>query len=365
MSLAALVNGTLYSRAKGIRVSRSLGAFAGFFEIVSSADENQRLPIRINDRIQIVTGFGQVLLTGFVEALSVRQDAGTHEIRASGRDITADLIDSTLKTKQFNGPIGFLDLITRVLQAQGLGSIKVVNQAGQLAEIKESELIAGEIGESAFGFLERYARRVQAILTTNEDGAILVMRAGTARAQGALTRQTGNPLNNIIESSIDLNVASRFGAYSCQSQLAPAGVNFEGTAEQVIEQSGGASDAGVRASRFFEFEAETAMDAQACRDRARLEANIRRARSLSYQATVQGVPNAFRINRLVPVRDDFCGINATLLISEIEHRFDMGGTTTGLGCTFSDAFSLEEKLATTTAARQETGGGFSVGAEAL
>lgn len=365
MTLGVVVNGTLFTRAKSISVSRSLRSFAGWFDISSSADENERIPIKVNDAVQIVSGSSGVLLTGYIERLSVRQDAGAHEISVGGRDITADLIDSTLRTKVFNGPIKFLDLVSNVLREQGLASIKVVNEAGQIAEIKASELVAGEIGESVFGFLERYARRVQVILTTNEGGNVLIMRAGAVESGFDLVRASGSPATNILASSVEVNVAGRFGNYACQGQLAPAGINFDGRTQEATAQSGTARDRGVRSARFFEFEAETAMDSDACGDRAKLESNVRRAKSLDYRATVQGVPETLKLNRRVRVRDDFCGINDTLLITDIEHRFDLGGTTTTVGCTFRDAFTLEEELELATAARSKAGEDFTLDFDAL
>ena len=166
MSLIATVNGTSYTRATSISVSRSLRNLVGWFELTSSADERNALPIKIGDRIEIASG-GQVLLTGFVEQLSVRQSASSHEIKISGRDITADLVDSTLKTKTFKGPIALDALIKRVLEAQGLSSIKVVSEAEALRQIEANELVNGEIGQPAFEFLETYARHVQAVLTTS------------------------------------------------------------------------------------------------------------------------------------------------------------------------------------------------------
>lgn len=358
MTLAAVVNGTRFSRAKAIRVSRSLRSFAGWFEVVSSADDNERLPIRINDRIQIVSGASDVLLTGFVESLRVRQDAGSHEIAVSGRDITADLIDSTLKTKQFTGPIDFPALVSRVLDAQGLGAIRVINEAGQLPQIKATELVSGEIGQSAFDFLEKYARRVQVVLTTNGDGSLLIMRASARDSGATLIRLAGNQANNVLSSSLEINAAGRYRDYICQGQLAPAGSDFDGTTEETTAQSGSARDSGARATRFYEFEAETPMDGTACGDRAKLEANVRRAASLDYSAVVQGVPSGFEINRLVDVRDDFCDIGDRLLITDVEHRFDSGGTVTEVGCSFKDAFTLQEELELSTAARSDAGEDF-------
>lgn len=365
MTLGVVVNGTLFTRAKSISVSRSIRSLSGWFDISSSADDLGRLPIRVNDSVQIVAGTSDVLLTGFVERLGVRQDAGAHEIRIGGRDITADLIDSTLRTKVFNGPIGFQQLVTNVLREQGLSSIRVVNEAGQLKEISGSELVSGEIGESAFAFLERYARRVQVILTTNEDGNVLIMRAGAIESGVGLIREDNSPLTNVLASSVEVNVAGRFGSYACQGQLAPAGADFDGSTNEATAQSGTARDRNIRSTRFFEFEAETAMDSDACGDRAKLEGNVRRAKSLDYQATVQGVPAQLKLNRRIRVRDDFCNINDTLLITDVEHRFDLGGTTTTVGCTYRDAFTLEEELELATAARSEAGEDFTLDLDAL
>ncbi len=358
MTLGVVVNGALFQRAKAITVSRSLRSFAGWFEVVASADGSERLPIKLNDRIQVVSGATGGLLTGFVESLRVRQDAGSHDITVSGRDITADLVDSSLRTKEFNGPIGFEDLVGNVLRAQDLISIGVVNEAGPLGDIKESELISGEIGESAFGFLEKYARRVQAILTTNEDGNVLIMRAGAIDSGVQLIRQAGNPATNILASSVEINVTDRYRDYVCQSQISTAGPNVDATVQEATAQSGSAQDRGARSGRFLEMEAETPMDSDACGDRAKLEANVRRAQSLDYRATVQGVPTDLRLNRLVRVRDQICGIDDRLLISEIEHRFDMSGTTTSIGGTFRDAFTLQEELELATAARSSAGDDF-------
>lgn len=344
MSLSAVVNGVVYTRAKEVRVERSIRNFNGWFTIVSSADELDRFPIRIGDRVQIIAGLTDVLFTGFVERLRIRQDAGTHDIIVSGRDITADLVDSALVTKQFAGPIAFDGLVNRVMQEQG-AIYPLDVQVASLGRINETELISGEIGETAFEFLERYARRVQVLMTTSEDGAVSILRGGQAVTGISLQHVPGLPGNNLIMSEIDLNYTNRFNQYSCLSQISPAGQSEGVSTRDLVTQSGSSIDGDIRSSRFHEFKAETAMDSAACGERAKLENNLMQAKAFRYRGVLQGANASLRPNRTIAVRDSICGVRDTLLISDVRFSFKLGsGTTTDVECTLKDAFSVQEAI---------------------
>ena len=177
-----------------------------------------------------------------------------------------------------------------------------------------------------------------------------------------MIREAGNQQNNILESSIEINQAERFADYVCQSQRPDADDQQSALAEQQsVAQSGSARDGSIRSGRFFEFEAGTTLESQACKDAAALEANVRRAASLEYSATVQGVPADLQINRLIGVRDDFAGIVDQLLVTDVEHRFDLdNGTRTTISATVSDAFTLEAARDRLNATRSETGEAFTL-----
>ena len=353
--IRALVNGQLFEQAISISVHRSIRNLVGWFDLASSAAAGDVLPIKCGDRIELLSEGRNRLLTGFVEELSITQGADDHEIRIAGRDLAADLVDSTLKVKTYNGPISLEDLVKRVISDQGL-SLSVINEAGNLAKLKEADLVAGEIGQSAFAFLEQYARHVQAVLTCNGKGEVVILRAGPRAGSFSLLRQADNPATNILSSSLTLNQSGRFRDYVCRSQLSPASKKFDLLSKDVANQSGTATDPEARAGRFFEFDHDVSGDSLTCGDRAKLEANVRRASSLDYSATVQGIPEGLEINRQIAVLDDLCRINSILLVTELEHQFDLeGGTTTTIRLTYKDAFTLEESVAAADASREETG----------
>lgn len=354
MSLFALVNGKVFEQALSISVRRSLRNLVSWFDLTASADENEALPIVAGDRIEIVDDARDKLFTGFVEELSVSQSADDHTIRISGRDLAADLVDSSLKVKSYNGPIGLEDLIKKVIGDQGL-SLSVVSEAGSLNQLKASDLVNGEVGETAFGFLEKYARHVQAVLTSNGKGEIVILRAGPREGSFSILRQAGNEESNVLSSSIRINTSGRFRDYSCKSQLSPAGKKSSILSKEIEDQGGTATDKDARAGRFYEFETETSADSLTCADRAKLESNVRRAASFEYTATVQGIPEGLGINRLIAARDDLCKVNSVLLVTDLDHDFDLdGGTTTTLRMSYRDAFTLEESVARDDATRSET-----------
>lgn len=361
MTIGMIVNGTLFGRVKEIQVSRSIRDFVGWFSFVSSADANSALPVRANDSVQIVANQQGVLLTGFIESISVRQSANEHEISGGGRDKTADLLDSSLRTKEFNGPIRFVDLVSRVLSEQGL-SYQVIDQTGGIENIRDDELVSGEIGQGAFDFLETYARRVQAVMTTNALGQIVLVRSdGATQSQRGLIRQTGNPQSNILQSEVSIDWSRRYRNYTVQSQLSSAGSSdFSFSVEQSTNQSGSAFDRQARPGRFLEIEAETSMDSITASRRAALQSNLRRADSLQYTATVQGDGVGFSLNSIVDVQDDFCGIDSAMLVTDIKTSFGVNyGTVTTIGMTYSDAISLSEEQSRVDQSRQKTGNDFS------
>ena len=339
MSLAAIVNGVRYTRAKSIVVNRSIRNFVGWFEIVSSADNFNNFPIKINDDIQIIAGFQTPLLKGTVERLSISQGPEDHVIIASGRDITSTLVDSSLKTKQFKGPISFDGLVNRVMSEQGT-IFPLIVATPVVPQIPETELVSAQIGETAFDFLDRYARRVQLILTTDEQGQVKILRAGRARISGIIQNVPGLPLNNVLTSSLDIDFSERYNEYVCRSQIAPAGLKSRVSTRNLVNQSASAKDTDVIAGRFLEFEAETAMDSSACQGRVDLEANVRKAKSFDYRAVLQGALSDIKTNTLVAVRDAVLGINSSMLVTNVNFSFELGsGTTTEVRATLENSFN--------------------------
>lgn len=98
----------------------------------------------------------------------------------------------------------------------------------------------------------------------------------------------------------------------------------------------------------MEIIAEVSNDIQTAGDRARWEANIRRARSFIYHATVSKFcidkeeSDEWDVNLLVPVIDDYEDINATLLIKKVVFEMNENGDEiTNLDLVTRDAMTLQ------------------------
>ncbi len=358
MSLGAVVNGVLYNRAISISVSRDIRNFVGWFEIVSSPSRFNRIPIKVGDKVEIVAGTNTVIMTAFIEKIAIRYSASNHEIVASGRDVTCDLVDSTLKTKQYRGPLRFDGFINSVLSEQG-ASFPVFVEVDQVGEVGKDEVISGETGEPVMEFLERYARRVGLVLTSSPEGGVTILRTGKTSASDVLTNIPGGPDNNVISCGVDINDSHLYGEYSVTGQLSPAAGTVTDPTDVITDQSASTVDSRVRRSRFLQFEAEAVMDQSALQDRADLESNLRQARGLRYSALVRDIRTDMQINRLIQVRDDICGISGRFLISKVDYNFDLSkGSTTEVEVTQANAYSLDAELDQISEARTGQAGDF-------
>ena len=118
----------------------------------------------------------------------------------------------------------------------------------------------------------------------------------------------------------------------------------------------------MRTTRRYEFNAEESSDSFTLSDRAAWEANIRWARARTYTAKVQGhsVDSVvWTPNRLVRVDDDYTGTHGLMRLKAVTFNFDKdGGSTTSLGLTNKEAFTLEIEQSARNASTNEVGEGY-------
>ena len=358
------VNGVNYETALSIRVRRSIHNFLGFFDVESSTDPKNLLPIKVGDEIKVLAD-GKQILFGFVDRLKMRQSAEDHTITFSGRDRTSDVFDSTVTGDlKFQGPISFIDVLRQTLDAGNLNAIDIIDEVGFIDNFTDQDTIAYEVGTTIFNFMEPYARKQQFLMTTNETGNILLMRGSSENLGIDLIHQVNNLQNNVISSTYEKNIELRFNRYIAKSQLNPFGSDAEPA--DIADQSGESPpDSEIRTSRIMTFNVEEDANNDVSFNRAEFEANIRRANSLNYSAVVQGHTvngEILKVNRIAFVRDDFAGfVSSKMLVHTIEFNYSLRtGSTTTLSLTFPDAFTLAVEQSARDAARSELGGGFGV-----
>lgn len=349
MTIKISIDGQVLTDFSQASVFRSVQTISGGFSFTASPQVGVPYPIQNGSVCQILIGDVPVI-DGFVEEVSVDYGPGAHEIAVTGRDKTADLIDSSVGPAiDLKGPISLKSVCETTLAAMGLSAIQVFDLSGGIDPFTADEVVSAEVDMGGFDFLESFAIMRQVFLTTDGLGNIQIVRAGTVRALSGLQNSIQNPeFNNIESAGLQNSLASRFNRIDVVTQLAPAGLgDNDQPSATVATQQGFAVDTDIRTTRRLFIQAEECGSSEIATQRAAWEANTRRAQSLQYRATVAGLfqdaqeTTPWAPNQIVNVNDDFADVHANMLIWTVESRFDQtGGSTTQLTCAPPDALSL-------------------------
>lgn len=359
MSLTLKLNGAEYINFMSAKVARSVDVLTGAFSFVSSADKNNLFPVRVGDTIEVLAD-GVLVLTGYVEGLQVHYNVNSHAITVNGRGVLADLIDSSLKgSKEFTGSVTLASIARTILDDLGLTSVDIVNNAGTISSFSDTDITSADIGQPAFEFLELFARKRQVLLNEDAEGNLVLARGGAGSAPAKILNQVSSNDNNVVQANFGLDYKNRYNQYLVRSQLNPLYQELGITPGDVSDQRGSAQDAEIRGTRFFEMNAEESQDSGSAGERALWEANIRKARSFNYNVQLYGHTIDGRVwepNTLVKVQDDFCNINAEILIKSVELVYSTdNGSITNLVCAPKDAYQLEIEQAQREASTSDSG----------
>jgi len=363
------VGGVPYGGWIEAQAMRSMEALAGSFSFTASLTDPASFPFRLGSKVRVMLD-AEPILAGYVEAIKIDGTTSDHTVSVSGRSRTADLVDSSLVAAYSAAAteITLKKLIENILAANGHTKIKVLDRAPGIKPFAAGEAPESDVGAKIWEHLERCARARQAILNTTRAGEISIERTGTYPIEDLVLVNSKSEPNacNIKSFSVEYNTVERYNKYTLRAQASIPGLDLGGggtASTDVTGQAGVAVDSSIRATRVLEINASgTAMSTGTLLDRAKWEANIRRSRSMTYRATVQGwyrnqAQSLFlRPNRLIRVRDDMAGIDAVLLIKEVTYRYSItGGATSDVVCTTKDAYSLDVVRPQKTKRRQKMG----------
>ena len=344
MALSVRVNGRPLTTAKSIVVDRKIKQAVGTFNIQYSLGPGGSSVIKGNERIEVYADGTQVL-NGFAEKISLKEDSGNRFITISGRDRTADLLDSSLREmKEFNGPINLPDIIQAVLDDLGLSDISVVDESQNLKPFLAEDLISGSPGENAFVFINRYCVKRQVIVTTNGDGDILLL-AGEYQDSGLILKDiVGGFDNNVKNTSIDIDLTKIFGEYKIRAQQNPLKRNRQTSAQAIVSVEGTSQDSQARSTRYLEVEAIEDMEPETAQERADYEAAIRNSESLVIKTTYAGhtlngsVPFPGRQVRFV---HEVFGFDMLAVVRDMKMSYDSGKSETMLSLSKQDAYGKQ------------------------
>lgn len=348
------VNGKKYYGFKSCKITIDIECACRAFEFVTTSQGVVQTPIKQGDKVGIWINKNKKI-TGYVDMIDPEWDSEKHEILISGRSNTCDIVDSTVTDNiDIAAPISLVNIFYKVLKHLNITDIKVIlNQSlksFQDAELNGKqdnefgEIVSAPIACNAFDFLEKFCKKRQVLFTCDGLGNIILARAGEERLPIALIHQVNGSNNNVLRAGAKYDNSKRFWKYIVHSQAN----NADSIDEGYESVTGIAYDEEIRHSRILEIQAEVSNDIQTAKDRATWEANIRRARSFVYNATVSkfcidaAETREWDVNYLVPVVDEYEDINSTLLIRKVVFIMnDNGDETTELELVTKDAMTLQ------------------------
>lgn len=339
------VDGNNFEHYKTGSVSRKFDEFCGSFSFVATKDQAEGFNIDAQSNCNIYVN-DKKAITGVIDKVEPSEDPNSSEVTISGRDITCDIVDSSLPTSiHLSGDFNLVTVIEKVVEALGL-PCKVINQIEDLRPFTSSDVVSSEVDKNAFEFINEYAEKVSAILITDEEGNIVITRAGENRVPDKILNEIGNDDNNVESSSVSYDFSNRYNKYIVVSQ---GNTNTSTTSISIdsVSQKGEATDDEVRPSRVLVIKPSNACDSATCQEIATLEANVRRANSLNYSCVVSGFElnsgELYKINTLMQVIDNDCFIESELLVKGVSYDFGDGSTTT-LEFGVADAYTMQANL---------------------
>jgi len=329
MSIKLRVGGKDYSNWTSVSVSRSMDAASGAFNFVAASDEKQPFPVKTGDPVSVVIG-GTEVMNGYIDMVEVSYTADNHHIQVTGRDKTADIIDSKVDHEiEFQAPISLDEVAKQTLANIGASDVKIVNNIKDLKPFEKGELISASIGQGAFDFIESYARKRQALVTTDGKGSLVLTRADEDGPKISFNNVIGGKDNNIKSASVSYDDTERYSDYKLYSQGNPGGdEDVDESSEQLTNRTATYKDKEIRSSRKYSNLAESSSKEEPLSDRVQWEAEIRKAKSFKYECAVVGFTAAedgppYEPNKLANVKDDFSNVDRELLITDIEYTLSL------------------------------------------
>lgn len=347
--ITATLNNVAINNYDSISVSHSLDTVSGVFSMITNGVALADLPYRVGD-LCVITVDDTTVINGYIDIIESSYNKSTHKIMVKGRDRTADIIDSTIGGEyEFNTPITLVELIRQILIQSNLSTISVVSQVDATIRFSADELISAEVGGSIFELMSGYCAKKGLLITKTGDGNILLTRGvGVDSGFRLSNRIAGDTYNNILGAKSVIDHSDRYHSYTIVSGTNVAGSNLGGlgTTAAIVANIGTAVDDDVRSTRVMTMVADKPSDNPTLATKSAWVANVHRAKSFSYLATVQGhrddvTGNVWYPNNRVYIEDDINNVYGKYLINSVTYNQSVNkGSTTDVGCVTPDAYSL-------------------------
>lgn len=345
------VNDKNYANWTELSIRRSVDEFCGSFAFTSTDTQDQGYPVKRGDAVEVLVD-GVTKVKGFIDQIRADYSIGSHTISVVGRDNVSNVIDSDVPNnwkvaENVTKIKGFETMCRFILNATGNRDIPIVNEAGTIPNFTDEEKQEAEPGQKAMDFLASFARKRNVYLNTDGNGAFRIFRPQSNPATDSISLVKTIPnQNNVLSRTFVSGEADRYRTVVVRSQENPSGGFYDFTA---ADATGTATDSDVRSGRILDFMAEETMTNAECKNRAKEEVNIRRARSVEYTCTVAGASQSdgtpWDYGFTIAVADETADIFGTFFIrsATITKSLDRG-TITQLVLVPPDAYKVKDEL---------------------
>lgn len=360
------INGETFTDWESVEVYDDMEQLGNDFTLTSNVPIPQQLNIQKGQAV-IIRIDNAIVLTGYVDKINKSEDANSSQMVVTGRDRVSDFIDSRLSSKTFVPPIGFIEILKKVLTEVGyeivssnslsqplqtdLSRTKIgiidnySKENGPIPIFKTNEGIGFKPGESAYQLIKRLADKRGLILGTDGKGNITIDAVGVNQSVTDLSRIGNSPTNNIKDATLDDGMQDLFYSYTIASMntgeanasLSAADKQKTDAQKAIIDPvnnnvsySATVYDKLIRPTRKF-YAVVPGLNNQQCKERAIWECNIRKAKSFIYKCKVVGfrqkaVTNPeeenplWDINTKVFLSDDRFGLERQVLIRAVRYK---------------------------------------------
>ena len=328
-SIILKVGGQKFKGWTAATIEKSLYNMTGTFGLAATdifPGSMEKWGIAMGDACSIEI-YGQTIISGYIEDISIDYDAESHNIQISGRDKTCDLVDCSVETPNEWKNQSIKSIVEALCNPFSI-DVEIDSSVSTSVITKIADKKANE-GDTVFDIISSLCK-VHAILPVSYgDGKLTLTRAGTNHVNDTL--ELGR---NVKSGSLEQSNKDRFKTYTVKGQA--IGKDNILSVTSIANLSGQATDDVILRYRPMVIFPETAVNGNGdCIKRAEWEARIRagKSRSVNYQVQgwVQDNHDIWPLNSLVRVKDFFLNIDSTLLISELSFSVDSdSGTITNL-----------------------------------
>jgi prophage tail gpP-like protein len=323
------VGGRKFAGWKSARVSRTIEALAGGFELTATdawGDHPDRFKLAPGASAVIEVG-GEAVLTGYIDEVSPKLSAGERSLSIKGRCKTGDLVDCSAVAKTYKAQT-LAALANAIAKGYGVS----FSYMGADTAIESFSVGAGE---KIFAAIERAARARGVLLLSTGAGNVIIAAPSSVALPVRLLEGV-----NILGGAASFSCGERYATYEVVGN-GPGGWGGEVPAPQT------ATDAGARSPRKLVI-VEDGLPLDLSKKRAQWEASTRATRGTKIQVQVLGwrndIGSLWAPNYLVPVVSDSLGVDGKFLISGVTFSISEQGTTTTLDLRPREGFAVKPEI---------------------